>query len=64
MRAIRTIYILGPKNSLRQKFKAIYVWTVASQYILENVMYIEKNINNFTEIGDVHDNNTRIWAKT
>ena len=58
-RAICVIYNLGPKESLRQKFKGINILTVASQYIFENVMYVKKNINNFTKIGDVHNINTR-----
>ena len=33
--------------------------TVVSQYIFENVMYVKKNINNFTKIGDFHNINTR-----
>ena len=52
-------YNLGPKDFLRQKFKEINILTVASQYIFENVMYVKKNINNFTKIGDFHNINTR-----
>ena len=40
-RAIRAIYNLSPKDSLRQKFKEINILTVASQYIFENVMYVK-----------------------
>ena len=31
----------------------------ASQYIFENLMYVKKNINNFTKIDDVHNINTK-----
>ena len=53
-RAIRAVCNLDPKYSLRQIFKKIKL-TVASQYIFKNVVYVKKNINDFTKIGDVHN---------
>ena len=58
-RAVRAIYNLGPKVSLREKFKEINILTVASQYIFENLMYVRKNISNFVQMSDVHSINTR-----
>ena len=58
-RAVRAIYNLGPKVSLREKFKEINILTVASQYIFENLMYVRKNISNFVQMSDVHCINTR-----
>ncbi|CAK1578681.1 unnamed protein product, partial [Parnassius mnemosyne] len=46
-RAIRAIYNLKPKESLRQKFKEINILTLASQCIYENVMYVHKNKSSF-----------------
>ncbi|CAH2211691.1 jg6806, partial [Pararge aegeria aegeria] len=58
-RAIRAIYNLGPKDSLRCKFKEIKIMTVASQYIFDNVMYVRKNLKDFPRNCDVHTVNTR-----
>ncbi|CAK1591484.1 unnamed protein product [Parnassius mnemosyne] len=58
-RAIRVIYDLKPKESLRQKFKKINILTLASQYIYENVMYVHKNKSSFTKISDIPSVNTR-----
>ncbi|MBF2463459.1 reverse transcriptase family protein, partial [Listeria welshimeri] len=53
-RAIRAVYSLSPKESLREKFKEINILTVASQFILENVMYVHRNIDRFTKNCDIH----------
>jgi len=58
-RAIRAIYKLGPRISLREKFKEIDILTVASQFIYENLLYVKKNINNFKKYSDIHSFNTR-----
>ncbi|CAH2094915.1 unnamed protein product [Euphydryas editha] len=58
-RAIRAIYSLGPRVSLRDKFKEIKILTVASQYVYENVMYVHKNIHEFPRNCDMHSINTR-----
>ncbi|CAK1600201.1 unnamed protein product [Parnassius mnemosyne] len=58
-RAIRAIYDLKPKESLRQKFKEINILTLASQYIYENLMYVHKNKSSFIKISDIHSVNTR-----
>ncbi|CAK1578767.1 unnamed protein product [Parnassius mnemosyne] len=58
-RAVRAIYNLNCKESLREKFKEINILTLASQYIYENVMYVHKNINSFNKNKDVHTLNTR-----
>lgn len=58
-RAVRSIYGLGARVSLREKFKDASILTVASQYILENIMYVRKNINEFKLNSDIHNYNTR-----
>lgn len=62
-RAIRSIYQLGSRVSLKEKFKEINVLTVASQYIYANIMYVYKNIENFTKKSDVHMVNIRSKSK-
>ncbi|CAK1584931.1 unnamed protein product [Parnassius mnemosyne] len=57
--AIRAIYNLKPKESLRQIFKKINILILAFQYIYENVMYVHKNKSSFTNISDIHSVNTR-----
>lgn len=58
-RAVRAIYNLGPRVSLREKFKEINILTVTSQYIFENLMFVHKNESNFVKLSDVHSMNTR-----
>jgi hypothetical protein len=58
-RAIRNIYNLGSRVSLKDRFKEINVLTVASQYIYENIMYIRKNLDMYKLNSDVHNFNTR-----
>lgn len=58
-RAVRAIYNMGPKESLREKFKEISIMTVTCQYIYENLMYVHKNINLFKKNSDSHKYNTR-----
>ena len=58
-RAVRAIYNLSPRYSLRDKFKEINILTVPSQYIYENLLYAHKNINLFMKNSDVHSINTR-----
>lgn len=58
-RAVRSIYKLSPRCSLREKFKEINILTVPSQYIYENLLYAHKNINLFKKYSDIHNINTR-----
>lgn len=58
-RAIRAIYGLKTRDSLREKFKTINIMTVPSQYIYENIMYVRKNLLLFRRGCDIHDRNTR-----
>lgn len=58
-RAVRAIYNMGPRESLRNKFKEINIMTVPCQYLYENLMYVRKNINLFKKNSDNHDVNTR-----
>lgn len=58
-RAIRAIYKLRPRTSLKEKFKEIDILTLASQYIYENLLYVKKNIGLFRKNSDRHAVNTR-----
>lgn len=58
-RAIRSIYNLASRESLRERFKEIDILTVASQYILDVIMYTHKNKASFMKQSDVHSRNTR-----
>lgn len=42
--AVRAIYNLNSRDSLRELFKGINIMTVVGQYIYENIMYATKNI--------------------
>ncbi|KAJ8723159.1 hypothetical protein PYW08_003071 [Mythimna loreyi] len=58
-RAIRSIYKLSPRYSLRDKFKNINILTVPCQYIFDNILYVHKNKNMFKKYSDIHNVNTR-----
>ncbi|KAG7299149.1 hypothetical protein JYU34_017682 [Plutella xylostella] len=58
-RAIRAIYVLGSRISLRDTFKEIGILTVPCQYIYENIMYVRKNLNSFSKVGATHGIETR-----
>lgn len=58
-RAVRAIYKLGPRESLRDKFKEINILTVTSQYIYENLVYAKKNVDFSLRHSDIHVHNTR-----
>lgn len=46
-RAIRAIYNLGTRESLRSFFKEIGILTLPSFYVFEIIMYVRKNICDF-----------------
>lgn len=58
-RAVRAIYNLKSRTSLRDKFKIINILTLPSHYIYENIMYIRRNISSFSKNCDLHSVNTR-----
>lgn len=58
-RAVRAIYKLKPRMSLREKFKEINILTFVCQYIYDNLVYVRKNIANFEKNCDRHNINTR-----
>ena len=58
-RTIRSIYNLGSRESLRERFKEIGIMTVACQYIFNNIIYIRINLNAYKQYKDVHNFNTR-----
>lgn len=58
-RAIRAVYKLGSRVSLRELFKSINILTMPSLYIYMNIMYVRKNIDHLEKLGDRHTHNTR-----
>jgi hypothetical protein len=58
-RAIRAIYVLKPRQSIRDLFKEINILTVASQYIYDNILYVHKYRDTFLKHSDIHKFNTR-----
>ena len=58
-RAVRAIYKLGARVSLRERFKDIGILTVASQYIYANIIYVRQNLDSYSKNSDVHHFNTR-----
>lgn len=58
-RAVRAIYNLRHRESLRELFKTINIMTVPCQFIYENIMYVRKNLHLFNKISDRHNFNTR-----
>lgn len=58
-RAVRAIYGLRRRDSLRELFKEIDILTFSSQYIFDNIMYVRKHIDQFEKNADVHNVNLR-----
>lgn len=58
-RAVRAIYSLSSRASLREKFKQIDILTVASQYIYANIIFVHQNISLYVKKSDIHSINTR-----
>lgn len=58
-RAVRAIYGLGSRVSLRDHFKNINILTVASQYIYLNLIHIYKHRASYLKSSDNHHYNTR-----
>jgi hypothetical protein len=62
-RAVRAIYNLCQRDSLRNLFKKINILTVAGQYIYDNLVHVKKNIESFIKKSDIHQLNTRNKGK-
>lgn len=58
-RAVRFLYKLGSRVSLRELFKEIDILTVASQFIYNCIVFVRQNIDLYTKHSDVHSFNTR-----
>lgn len=58
-RAIRSVYKLRGRDSLRELFKEIDILTLPSQYVFENIMYARKNASRYLKNSDLHRFNTR-----
>lgn len=59
-RAVRSIVAVSCRHSCRPLFKKINLLTVSALYILETIVYVKKNINNFVSFQDVHNYETRM----
>lgn len=58
-RAVRAIYNLKSRDSLKEVFKKIDILTIASQFIFENIMFVKKYEKTFVKNCDLHNLNTR-----
>jgi hypothetical protein len=58
-RAVRAILSMHPRESCRDKFKALGILTLAGVFIWECLLYARKNLANTPENGDVHSHFTR-----
>jgi nicotinamide mononucleotide adenylyltransferase len=58
-RAVRNIYNMKPRESLRDVFKEINILTLPSLYILSNILYVRKNLHRYNKNSDFHCLNTR-----
>lgn len=62
-RAVRAIYCMKSRDSLREKFKEANILTVASQFIYSNILYVHKNLDLFPKNSNIHNINTRFKDK-
>lgn len=58
-KAVRIITMSPPRLSCRSLFKTEKIMTVYNLYIFELLMYVNKNITNYTSIVDLHRYETR-----
>lgn len=58
-RAVRAIYNLRRRDTLRELFKEINILTLAGQYIYENLVYVRKHYDSFDKNSNIHQFNTR-----
>lgn len=58
-KAIRVMANLSPQESCRQSFSSFKIMPLACIFILQNLVYVKKNINNYVSHDSVHDHNTR-----
>lgn len=62
-RAIRAIYNLRTRDSLKDLFKNINILTAHCQYIYEIIIYVRKNLNLFFKNSEKHSYSTRNKTK-
>ena len=58
-KAVRLISDLAYRDDCRQAFIDLGILTFPCLYILENLLYVKRNIGMFQMHGDVHDHDTR-----
>lgn len=58
-RAIRAIYNMKHRDSLREKFKEINILTLPCEFIYQVIRYVRKNIETFPRLGGHHTIETR-----
>lgn len=58
-RAVRLIAGLGYREECRGTFAQFRILTLPSVFILENLLYMKRNLSNYVANGDVHEHDTR-----
>lgn len=58
-KAVRIVAGLGFRDDCRRTFVSLSVLTLPSQYILDSLMHIKKNLANYRVHGEVHSHKTR-----
>uniref|UniRef100_A0A1B6LAY2 Reverse transcriptase domain-containing protein n=1 Tax=Graphocephala atropunctata TaxID=36148 RepID=A0A1B6LAY2_9HEMI len=58
-KAIRVMANLSPQESCRQSFSNFKIMPLACIFILQNLVYVKKNINVYVSHDSIHDHNTR-----
>lgn len=58
-RAVRAVYNLSSRTSLREKFKEYEIITMPGLYILQNILYARKNLDILPKNSVRHEYNTR-----
>lgn len=58
-RAVRAIYGLGSRVSLRDRFKEINILTMPCQYIMSCLLYARRHLHKYNKFGDSHGYQTR-----
>lgn len=58
-RAVRSIYNLSSRSSLRERFSEFNILTVASQFIYENIIYVHRNKHIYKKNSDIVSRHTR-----
>lgn len=58
-KAVRVVFGMGFREDCREVFRELAILTLPSQYILDCLMYIKNNQNDYRVHGEVHSHSTR-----